>query len=59
MWILYIILATGQVENLEFSNVESCQHAIEIIEIADAKMTCGYVPSKNVTLPVKPGENAF
>ncbi len=33
MWILYIVLSTGVVENLEFSNVESCQHAIELIEI--------------------------
>lgn len=53
------MLATGRVENLEFSNVESCQHAINIISIPDAKLECMYVPSKDVTDLVKPGENAF
>ena len=59
MWILLIFLSTGQVENLEFSNVESCQHAHNFfLENVEGFTTeCYYTPVKSVIIPKEPGKS--
>jgi hypothetical protein len=60
MWILMIVLlSTGQVENLEFSNVESCQHAHMFLSenVKGLESKCFFTKDKSVMEPKTPGKS--
>lgn len=60
MWILLIILSTGSISTLEFSNIENCQHAIDLIDFPSGTETyCIYSDKFSTVEPIIPGINTF
>lgn len=59
MWVLFLILSTGTVENFEFSNAESCQHAQQFFtkNVDGVKTECGYISQRSVIEPKEPGQS--